>query len=225
MPGLTIQHFPSRAASHLACEELVPLAQSSSRPSTATAALLQPLCTDVKRLQSTDPGPQILILEGLIVEMSCTSVQNERRAFCFQHRLCSSEPGSKPSFSLPVSPLHFSEPSSPAVSPPSTARQVQLGTLPGPITSTAHSLLLQAMICSGSSYFSCFSLPRRTTDPPTSSPRLWSWMLHVCVSAFESRRKRRHGEEGCLPARVRDSHFNPPCQQQKKGVILIVVLE
>lgn len=27
--------------------------------------------------------PQILILQGLIVEMSCTSVQNERRAFSF----------------------------------------------------------------------------------------------------------------------------------------------
>lgn len=114
--------------------------------------------------------------------MSCTSVQNERRAFSFQHRLCSSEPGSKPSFSLSVLPLHFSEPSLPAVSLASTARQVQLGTLPGPITSTAHSLLLQAMICSGSSYFSSyFSLPRRTINPLNSiSPTVIPNVMHLC---------------------------------------------
>jgi len=54
---------------------------SSSRA--GPAARLQPLRTDVKRLRSADPGPQILILKGLIVEMSRTSAQNERRAFSF----------------------------------------------------------------------------------------------------------------------------------------------
>lgn len=131
---------------------------------------------------------------------------------------CSSEPGSKPSFSLSVLPLHFSEPSLPAVSLASTARQVQLGTLPGPITSTAHSLLLQATICSGSSYFSSyFSLPRRTINPPTPSPQLRSRMLCICVSAFESCGKHGHEEEGCLPGRAKDSHFKPPCHSKTRA--------
>lgn len=126
-------------------------------------------------------SPQILILKGLIVEMSCTSVQNERRAFSFQHQRCSSEPGSEPSLPSLFAPP-FPEPSLPAVPLASTARQVQLGTLPGPITSTAHSLLLQAMICSASSFFSSsFSLPRRTIKPPNSiSPAVILNVLHLC---------------------------------------------
>lgn len=147
-------------------------------------------------------SPQILILKGLIVEMSCTSVQNERRDFSFQHRHCSSEPGSEPSLPSLFAPP-FPEPSLPAVPLASTARQVQLGTLPGPITSTAHSLLLQAMICSASSYFSSyFSLPRRTIKPPNSiSPTVI--LFCICVSAFESCRKRDHEDRGGCQAEPR----------------------
>lgn len=126
-------------------------------------------------------SPQIFILRGLIVEMSCTSVQNGRRAFSFQPRRCSSEPGSEPSLpSLFAPPLP--ELSLPAVPLASTARQLQLATLPRPRTSTAHSLLLQAMIGSASSYFSSsFSLPGRTIKPPNSiSPTVILNVVRLC---------------------------------------------
>lgn len=55
--------------------------QSSS--GAGTAALLRPLCTDVKRLWSAAPSPQILILKGLIVEMSCTQPRMRGAVFLF----------------------------------------------------------------------------------------------------------------------------------------------
>lgn len=60
---------------------------------------------DAKRLHSANPRPCVLILRGLIVEMSHTSAQNEARGFSFQRRRRSSEPGSEPSFSLLCPPL------------------------------------------------------------------------------------------------------------------------
>lgn len=64
VPGLTAQHFGAG------------LVEKSRFCSPATAHRCQ---TAAERGAS----PQILILTGLIVEMSCTSAQNERRAFSF----------------------------------------------------------------------------------------------------------------------------------------------
>lgn len=119
---------------------------------------------DAEWLHSANPGRRVLILSGLIVEISCTSAQNKAKVFLFS---ADAAPQSLDlSHPFPCFALHFSEPSSPAAPLASAARRVQLGALPGPIASTALSLLLQAMICSGSPRFSSYSSPAgRTINP------------------------------------------------------------